>query len=63
MAEAVHRPWFGPLNQVDSPDAPRPRVAADWPLMGDILTHRAGWPEHLLRWRQAEGKDAPGTGS
>lgn len=38
---------------------PRPRVAADWPLIGDIVSHRAGLPEHLIRWRRAEGREAP----
>lgn len=38
----------------DRPAPPPPRVAADWPLMGDILTHRMDMPEHLIRWRRAE---------
>ena len=52
MAELVRQHW------VEAPEeetrTPRPRVAADWPLMGDILTHRMEMPEHLIRWRRAE---------
>lgn len=38
---------------------PAPRRKADWPLMGDIVSHRAGVPEHLIRWRRAEGETDP----
>lgn len=40
----------------DTP-GPRPRVAPDWPLMADILTHRMEVPEHLIRWRKAQESD------
>ena len=46
------------LSEAGEKPAPR-RRAADWPLMGDILSHRAGVPEHLLRWRRAQGEDDP----
>jgi hypothetical protein len=36
----------------------RPRTA-DWPLMGDIVSARGGVPEHLIRWRRAEGEADP----
>ena len=36
----------------------RPR-AADWPLMGDIVSARGGVPEHLIRWRRDEGEPDP----
>ena len=47
---------------VPSPEipSPKPRVCADWPLMTDILSHRAGMPEHLIRWSLAvDRKDEP----
>ncbi|NND19097.1 MAG: hypothetical protein HKN98_11015 [Silicimonas sp.] len=52
MAEVLRRDWTAVSDEEAS--GPRPRVAADWPLMGDILTHRMGTPEHLIRWRRAE---------
>ena len=50
------------IVDVFSPEmpSPKPRVCADWPLMTDILSHRAGMPEHLIRWSRAvDGKDKP----
>ncbi len=44
------------LRDEARPAAPR---KADWPLMGDIVSHRAGVPEHLIRWRRAEGDTDP----
>jgi hypothetical protein len=38
---------------------PRQSAIRDWPLMGDILSARGGVPEHLIRWRRAEGADDP----
>ena len=32
---------------------------ADWPLMCDVATLRAGVPEALIHWRKAEGKSPP----
>lgn len=54
MAEAMRNELRPLLPAEDEARAPRPRVAADWPLMGDILTHRMEMPEHLIRWRRAE---------
>ena len=38
---------------------PAPPRKADWPLMGDIISHRAGVPEHLIQWRRTEGETDP----
>lgn len=57
MAEVLRQDWFETAGEKTVDPEPRPRVAADWPLIGDILTHRMGTPEHLLRWRRAEGGD------
>jgi hypothetical protein len=38
---------------------PAPPRRADWPLMGDIVSARGGVPEHLIRWRRAEGAPDP----
>ncbi len=59
MEHALRQTW---IEEVDAP-APRPRVAADWPLMADIVSHRAGWPEHLIHWRRAEEREDPGPTS
>lgn len=37
--------------------APVPK--ADWPLMCDVATCRAGVPEALILWRRARGEDPP----
>ncbi|MXQ09508.1 hypothetical protein GQ651_16805 [Alphaproteobacteria bacterium GH1-50] len=52
---------FGSAPRDDAVPAPQPsrRRAADWPLMGDIVSHRAGVPVHLIRWLRAEGEDDP----
>ena len=31
----------------------------DWPLMGDLVTCRAGVPEALINWRKARGEALP----
>ena len=36
-----------------------PRPKADWPLMGDVATIRAGVPETLIHWRKARGETPP----
>ena len=41
-----------------APDPARPR-SPHWPLMGDIVSARGGVPEHLIRWRRAEGEPDP----
>ena len=58
MDEVLRQGWADPPAAEAGPR--RPRVAADWPLMGDIVSHRAGWPEHLIRWRKAAGEAPPG---
>lgn len=55
MDEVLRRRWVD-LSAGET-EAPRPRVAADWPLIGDIVTHRMEMPEHLIRWRKAEGEE------
>lgn len=35
------------------------REKMDWALMSDVSTIRAGVPEALIRWREAEGETAP----
>ena len=40
-------------------DRPAPAPKASWPLMGDIVSHRAGIPEHLIQWRRAENAPDP----
>ena len=61
MAEVLRQDWTAIPE--DEATGPRPRVASDWPLMGDILTHRMEMPEHLIRWRRAKGEDASGGSS
>lgn len=56
MADVLALTWFGPPEAAKT--APRKRVAADWPLIGDIVTHRMEMPEHLIRWRRAESREA-----
>ncbi|WP_413718250.1 hypothetical protein [Silicimonas sp. MF1-12-2] len=34
-------------------------MAADWPLVSDILSCRAGVPEHLIGWRRAAERASP----
>jgi hypothetical protein len=46
---------FAAAAQSRNPNVPKD----DWPLMADILSHRAGIPEHLIRWRRAEGNPDP----
>ena len=54
MADSVS--W----NDLPIDEAARPKARkADWPLMGDILSHRAGVPEHLIQWRRAMGEEDP----
>lgn len=53
MTQAMLTAGFGTSDTEDT-RAASPRMAADWPLMSDILSHRCDLPEHLLRWRQAE---------
>ena len=60
MEYALRATWSGE-DGTETP-APRPRVAADWPLISDVLTHRAGVPEHLIRWRWALGERWEDTG-
>lgn len=59
MEQALHPTWSEKAGTETEAPAPRPRVAADWPLMGDIVSHRMGIPEHLIRWRRAEREDDP----
>ena len=59
MTLAVSSLFDPVLHDVAAPAPPPARRAADWPLMGDIVSHRAGVPEHLIRWRRAEGEDDP----
>lgn len=40
---------------VSRPSAPK----TDWPLMGDVVTVRAGVPEALILWRRARGESLP----
>ena len=32
---------------------------ADWPLMSDVGSFRAGVPEALIHWRRAKGEPPP----
>ena len=36
-----------------------PRRVSGWPLMGDIVSHRAGVSEHLIQWRRSMGEGDP----
>lgn len=42
-------------DTTEKPRAPK----ADWPLMGDIVSARAGIPDHLIHWQRAKGEDDP----
>lgn len=46
-------------GEASSTPAPARRAAPDPPLIGDIVTARAGVPEHLRQWRKAEGEPEP----
>lgn len=49
-----------PLRELaEAEPAPARALRHDWPLMGDILSARGGVPEHLIRWRRAEGEADP----
>ena len=50
---------FFDLSFLFSEDTARPELPpkTSWPLMGDINSHRAGIPEHLIEWRRAKGED------
>jgi hypothetical protein len=50
--------WEAPERADAGPAPPRP-ASHDWPLMGDIVSSRGGVPEHLIRWRRAEGGPDP----
>ncbi len=50
--------WLAIDEAHDTPAPARPRVH-DPPLIGDIVTSRAGVAEHLIQWRRAEGEDDP----
>jgi len=50
--------WLVAEEAEAAPAPPRSRVSAP-PLIGDIVTARAGVPEHLIQWRRAEGEDDP----
>ena len=39
-------------DNTDTTTAPKPERRAQPLLMGDLLTHRAGEPEFLIRWRE-----------
>ena len=59
MTSAVLSLFGAALSEDSATAQPPARRAADWPLMADIVTHRAGVPEHLIRWQRAEGEDDP----
>jgi hypothetical protein len=46
-------------DRTDAEPAPARPPRHDWPLMGDIVSARGGVPEHLIRWRRAEGEPDP----
>ncbi|QMU58342.1 MAG: hypothetical protein GKR98_09140 [Boseongicola sp.] len=49
-----------PLSlELDAAKAPRKPSKVSWPLMGDVVTVRAGVPEHLIQWNRAAGEDDP----
>ena len=50
---------FLPWDRTDADQAPARPPRHDWPLMGDIVSARGGVPEHLIRWRRAEGEPDP----
>ena len=52
MATLSHIADLG-LPDLEDTLRPVPRLAADWPLVSDILSHRMDMPEHLLRWLAA----------
>lgn len=60
MEHALRATWS--VEDGAETPAPRPRVAADWPLISDVLTHRAGVPEHLIRWRRVAGEGGEDAG-
>lgn len=41
------------------PKAEPRRRSPGWTLMGDIVSHRAGVPEHLIQWCRSTGEDDP----
>lgn len=59
MIGILRASWFEIPDADVAAERGRPpaRVAADWPLMCDILSHRMDTPEHLIRWRRASGED------
>ncbi len=50
--------WLAIDDAHETPASARPR-AHDPPLIGDIVTFRAGVAEHLVQWRRAKGEDDP----
>ncbi len=45
--------FFAPREDI----RPEPSAKTTWALIGDINSHRAGIPEHLIEWRRAKGED------
>ena len=43
----------------DTMSRPRAPLGSGCVLMGDIVSHRAGVPEHLIQWRRRMGEDDP----
>ncbi|MDD9921665.1 MAG: hypothetical protein OXQ92_05200 [Boseongicola sp.] len=56
MSDATVNIWIPEATSgTGKPSKPK----KDWPLMGDIVSHRAGVPDHLIQWRRAQNEPDP----
>ena len=57
MIAAFASTFFQPTDTQSVPSGAPPK--ADWPLMSDTNTFRAGVPEALILWRRASDEHDP----